>query len=49
MPDNAIYYYAAYAAIALLLGGYALSIEVRRRTVAQQRDAAERGSAERGK
>jgi hypothetical protein len=44
MPDNAIYYYVAYAAIAVLLGGYALSISVRRRTVAQQRDASERGT-----
>ena len=43
MPDNAIYYYVAYAAIAVLLGGYALSIAVRRRTIANQRDAAERG------
>ncbi len=42
MPDNAIYYYVAYVAIAVLLSGYALSIGVRRRTVAQQRDAAER-------
>lgn len=49
MPDNAIYYYVAYAAIAVLLGGYALSIEVRRRTIAQQRDAAERGSEGRGR
>lgn len=42
MPDNAIYYYVAYAAIVALLGGYAYSIGVRRRTVAQMRDAAER-------
>jgi hypothetical protein len=44
MPDNAIYYYVAYVAIAVLLGGYALSVAVRRRTVAQQREAAERGA-----
>lgn len=43
MPDNAIYYYVAYVAIAALLGGYALSIRVRRRTVAQQHEAGERG------
>lgn len=42
MPDNAIYYYVAYAAIAVLFGGYALSIGIRRRTVQKQRDASER-------
>ncbi len=44
MPDNAIYYYIAYVAITVLLGGYALSIGMRRRTVAEQRAAAERGA-----
>lgn len=42
MPDNAIYYYVAYAAIAVLLGGYALSIGMRRRSVARQMAASER-------
>jgi hypothetical protein len=44
MPENAIYYYVAYVAITVLLGGYALSIGVRRRTVARQRAAAVRGT-----
>ncbi len=44
MPDNAIYYYIAYAVIAVLLGGYALSISLRRRHLAQRRDAADRAS-----
>ena len=44
MPDNAIYYQIAYAVIAALLGGYALSISLRRRSIARQRAAAERGA-----
>ncbi len=42
MPDNAIYYHVAYAAIIGLFAGYALSIRIRRNSVAKKRAAAER-------
>jgi hypothetical protein len=41
MPDNAIYYQAAYAAIIGLLLGYGISIRVRRSAIAKKRAAAE--------
>jgi hypothetical protein len=31
MPDNAVFYYAAYIATAVVYGGYALSLAVRMR------------------
>ncbi len=37
MPDNVAYFHAAYAATIALLIGYAVSIVVRRRRVAQRR------------
>lgn len=42
MPDNAIYYQAAYAAIIGLLLGYGISIRLRRNAIAKKREAAER-------
>lgn len=42
MPDNAIYYHVAYAAIIGLFAGYALSISIRRSDIAKKREAAER-------
>ncbi len=45
MPDNAIYYQVAYAAICTLFLGYGLSIWVRRRAIARKR-AASRADAE---
>jgi type VI protein secretion system component VasF len=41
MPDNAIYYQAAYAAIVVLFVGYAISIRVRRNAVARKLAAAQ--------
>jgi hypothetical protein len=39
MPDNAIYYQLAYAAAALIYGGYIVSLVVRmRRARARQRE-----------
>lgn len=50
MPDNANYYYAAYAVTMIFYGGYALSIALRRRALErrrrrQQADAAVRPDA----
>jgi hypothetical protein len=43
MPDNVIYYQAAYAAIAVLYVGYALTLVLRRRALARRaREAAAR-------
>lgn len=39
MPDNAIYYHAAYIAAAVIYGGYVLSLVVRSK---RARDRAER-------
>jgi hypothetical protein len=36
MPDNAIYYQAAYAAIAILYVGYAVTLVLRRRALAKR-------------
>lgn len=38
MPDNAIYYHAAYGALIALFVGYALSIRWRRRAIAKRRE-----------
>lgn len=43
MPDNAIYYQVAYAALIAMFVGYGLSISLRRRAVARKRAALERG------
>ncbi|MCE9603045.1 MAG: hypothetical protein K8S21_12650 [Gemmatimonadetes bacterium] len=37
MPDNAFYYRVAYAVLALLYGGYTLSLVLRRRALAARR------------
>jgi hypothetical protein len=37
MPDNAQYYHAAYAILAVLYAGYTLSIVLRRRALAERR------------
>lgn len=37
MPDNANYYYAAYAVTVIFYGGYALSIALRRRALERRR------------
>jgi hypothetical protein len=37
MPDNAFYYRVAYVALALLYGGYTLSLVLRRRALAARR------------
>lgn len=39
MPENAIYYQAAYAALIVMFVGYALSIAWRRRAVARKHRA----------
>ena len=36
MPDNAIFYYAAYTAAALVYGGYVVALMVRSRRVRQR-------------
>ena len=36
MPDNAIYYQLAYAAVALIYGTYAVSLVVRSRRLAER-------------
>ena len=41
MPDNAIYYQAAYAALVALFVGYGISIRLRRKSVASKLAAAE--------
>jgi hypothetical protein len=40
MPDNAIYYQVAYAAIAVLYVGYAVTLVLRRRALARRADRA---------
>ena len=42
MPDNAIYYQMAYGAIVALFAGYALSIRLRRKSIARKRAELER-------
>jgi len=42
MPDNAIYFQMAYGALIVLFAGYALSIKLRRRAIARQRDEQQR-------
>ncbi len=37
MPDNAFYYRAAYALLAVLYAGYTLSLVLRRRALADRR------------
>lgn len=44
MPENAIYYQVAYAALIVMFVGYGLSIRIRRRALARKREAAERGA-----
>ena len=39
MPDTAVYYHAAYVVVALLYGGYAVSLWVRSRRVRDRRRA----------
>lgn len=36
MPDNAVYYYAAYIAAALIYAGYAASVVLRARRVRER-------------
>jgi len=43
MPDNAFYYRMAYAVLALLYGGYTLSLVLRRRALGQRRARQESG------
>ena len=44
MPDNAIFYHAAYAAAVVIYGGYVVSLVVRsRRTRARERRQMPRG------
>ena len=43
MPDNVIFYQAAYIAIAVLYAAYAISVVLRRRSLGRRaREAAER-------
>jgi hypothetical protein len=42
MPDNAIYYHMAYAAIVVLFAGYGASIWIRRARIARARAERER-------
>jgi hypothetical protein len=44
MPDNAVYYHAAYIAAAVVYGGYVISLLVRTRR-ARDRDARRRRGA----
>lgn len=41
MPDNAIYYQMAYGALIAIFVGYAISIRVRRASIARKRAAME--------
>lgn len=43
MPDNAIYYQAAYAILIVLFAGYGLSIRLRRQSIARKRAESGRG------
>ncbi|HTK50450.1 MAG TPA: hypothetical protein VL308_01115 [Gemmatimonadaceae bacterium] len=46
MPDNAVFYHAAYAAAVVIYGGYVISLVVRsRRTRARERRQMQRGLA----
>lgn len=46
MPDNAVFYHAAYTAAAIIYGGYVISLVVRsRRTRARERRQSQRGLA----
>ena len=46
MPDNAVFYHAAYAAALVVYGGYVVSLAVRsRRTRARERRQVQRGLA----
>ena len=46
MPDNAVFYHVAYAAAAVIYGGYVVSLVVRsRRTRARERRQMQRGLA----
>jgi len=44
MPDNAIYFQAAYGILIAMFVAYGISIHVRRNAVARKREAAERKS-----
>ena len=46
MPDNAVFYHAAYTAAIIIYGGYVVSLVVRsRRTSARERRQMQRGLA----
>ena len=46
MPDNAVFFHVAYAAAAVIYGGYVISLVVRsRRTRARERRQMQRGLA----
>ena len=47
MIDNAIYFHAAYVAVALVFAGYVASIWWRGRDLDRREDAARRGAPER--
>jgi hypothetical protein len=45
MPENAFYYRMAYAVLAVLYGGYTLSLVLRRRALDQRRARQQAGRA----
>lgn len=49
MPDNAVFYQAAYIAAAVVYGGYIVSLVIRTRRANDWRRRQERGAALRGR